>query len=504
MTKVKQNTLPMNDQNQQIIQEVIQLAKGFFDPMTIRSYFYSQESKHVDSIYQPFVKQIESWVSALDLYQSTEKIVTFFASLSEDYQHAFVLKSIAFMAELKLAYYERDAIQSAPQLAHLLYIPVLNRLSIQELKWKMEDFTMRLEFPQEYLALKSKLKLKRADREQKIDNFLHLLKKMDKNAQQYLSINGRVKHIRGIHEKMQRRKRPHDQIFDQLAVRIIVDNLKDCYWWLAEIHHRWEIITDEFDDYIKNPKPNGYQSLHTAIKDEQGIIYEIQIRTQDMDRAANYGVAAHWQYKQHQKDGGKHKKTKVDYVHAITPKGTIVSLPKGATGLDFAYRIHSEVGQHCQHVLVNGTIKKRSYVIKNGDCIEIVTDKNVQPNWDWLKPKSPMVRTKSAVRKISLFLRKELGISESEKPKTTLRLPVPIESAPNKSRRASNTIQIENEKTVVHRLAQCCKPNPGDECIGYMSLKRGLMIHRHDCQSKPVWKEELKNRFLNVAWSSYE
>ncbi len=293
-----------------------------------------------------------------------------------------------------------------------IYAPLANRLGVWQLKWELEDLAFRYLEPDTYADIASTLKEKREERVDFIDEFQQTLEKELGGQGITAQISGRPKHIYSIYRKMQRKDRGIEALYDIRAVRLLVDSVTDCYAALGTVHNLWSYIPGEFDDYIANPKDNDYQSLHTAVVGPEGKTVEIQIRTHDMHRHAELGVAAHWRYKEgggmpaafDQKirflrqlleptDDGADLLDQIrddffeDHVYAISPKGDVVELPANATPLDFAYHVHTMVGHRCRGAKVNGRIVPLTYHVQNGDQIEIITGSQPQPSRDWLSPK---------------------------------------------------------------------------------------------------------------------
>ncbi|MDX1517645.1 MAG: bifunctional (p)ppGpp synthetase/guanosine-3',5'-bis(diphosphate) 3'-pyrophosphohydrolase [Woeseiaceae bacterium] len=293
-----------------------------------------------------------------------------------------------------------------------IYAPLANRLGVWQLKWELEDLAFRYLEPDTYVSIATALNEKREERERFIDAVKETLHTELQQAGIRADISGRPKHIYSIWRKMQRKDRPLDALYDIRAVRILVDDVNACYAALGVVHNRWSYLPGEFDDYIANPKDNDYRSLHTAVIGPQGKTLEIQIRTQDMHRQAELGVAAHWRYKE---GGGApaafDQKIRFlrqlldpdgdsgdllaqlrgdvfeDRVYAVSPKGDVVELPANATPLDFAYHVHTQVGHRCRGAKVNGRIVPLTYRIANGDQVEIITGSQPQPSRDWLVPR---------------------------------------------------------------------------------------------------------------------
>jgi GTP pyrophosphokinase len=293
-----------------------------------------------------------------------------------------------------------------------IYAPLANRLGVWQLKWELEDLAFRYLEPDTYADIAKALKEKRDDRVDFIEGFQTTLQQELAKESIKAEISGRPKHIYSIYRKMQRKDRGIEALYDIRAVRLLVDTVGDCYAALGIVHNLWSYIPGEFDDYIANPKDNDYQSLHTAVVGPEGKTVEIQIRTHEMHRHAELGVAAHWRYKEggstpaafEQKirflrqllepaDDGADLLDQIrddffeDRVYAISPKGDVIELCANATPLDFAYQVHTQVGHRCRGAKVNGRIVPLTYQIKNGDQMEIITGSQAQPSRDWLSPK---------------------------------------------------------------------------------------------------------------------
>ena len=291
-----------------------------------------------------------------------------------------------------------------------IYAPLANRLGIGKLKWEMEDLSFRALDPINFKRIATLLEERRTDREQFIKTFTGDLHELILQQQLHANVSGRVKHIVSIWRKMQRKKLEFHQLFDVRAVRVLVSSVQDCYAVLGIVHTNWRSIPDEFDDYIANPKDNGYQSLHTAVLTEDGKVVEVQIRTQDMHEKSEFGVASHWRYKEGVSldqrmeksisvmrellDGsddnasdvlsGLSTELSTDRVYVFSPQGQVVDLPAGGTPLDFAYSIHSNVGHRCRGAKVNGRIVNLTRELQTGELVEILTSKDGGPSRDWM------------------------------------------------------------------------------------------------------------------------
>lgn len=311
-----------------------------------------------------------------------------------------------------------------------IYAPIANRLGIHQFKWELEDLAFRYLEPQTYLKVAKALAAKREQREACIDHFVQQLRHHLSDEGISAEIYGRPKHIYSIWKKMQRKQLDIDELYDLLAVRVIVDNLTSCYAVLGIVHSSWQYIPKEFDDYIANPKENGYQSLHTVIIDPDGNRIEVQIRTKEMHDFAELGVAAHWSYK----EGGKqnmamdksiaslrkllaekdsdesladdfHSELFRDRVYVLTPNGKLIDLVKGSTALDFAYAIHTEIGHSCRGAKVNGRICPLTYALKSGEQVEILTSKDIRPNRNWIDPNLGYLKSAHAISKVKSWFK---------------------------------------------------------------------------------------------------
>ncbi|MDN3610950.1 GTP diphosphokinase [Vibrio ostreicida] len=325
--------------------------------------------------------------------------------------------------------------RSAAKECSNIYAPLANRLGIGQLKWEIEDYAFRYQQPQTYQQIAKQLSERRIVREQYIKDFVDDLTAEMKTSSINAEVSGRPKHIYSIWRKMQKKGLAYDELFDVRAVRIIADQLQDCYAALGTVHTKYKHLPSEFDDYVANPKPNGYQSIHTVILGPEGKTIEIQIRTKDMHEDSELGVAAHWKYKEggggrsgydekitwlrklldwqeEMSDSGEmldEVRSQVfdDRVYAFTPRGDVVDLPMGATPLDFAYHIHSEVGHRCIGAKVAGRIVPFTHKLTMGDQVEIITSKEPNPSRDWLNPSMGFVTSGRARAKINAWFRKQ-------------------------------------------------------------------------------------------------
>lgn len=313
-----------------------------------------------------------------------------------------------------------------------IFTPLANRLGMGQFRWEMEDLALRHLQPAVYKGLARTLDQRRRDREHYIAGVVAQLNEDVRAAGIHAQVSGRAKHIYSIWRKMQRKRLPFEQIFDVHAVRVITETVTECYTVLGVVHAQWNHIPQEFDDYIASPKDNGYQSLHTAVIGPQGKTLEVQIRTRAMHEAAELGIAAHWRYKEGGATAGRawdrqlawlrqildwkdeqsndfleRFKTEVfqDRVFVGTPKGTIIDMPQGATPLDFAYHVHTEIGHRCRGAKVNGRIVPLNYELKSGEQVEVLTTKEGTPSRDWLSPHLGYLKTSRALGKVRAWFR---------------------------------------------------------------------------------------------------
>ena len=464
-----------------------------------------------------------------------------------------------------------------------IYAPLAHRLGIWEVKWQLEDLAFRYLDPQKYREVAKLVAARREAREKFIADTTKTLQQELQNAGIKAKVFGRPKHIYSIYHKINRyaaQGKDFSDIHDLLALRVLVDTIPDCYKALGVIHNLWHPLPEEFSDFIANPKENGYQSLHTTVISQETTPLEIQIRTHEMHKVADYGVAAHWRYKE---DSGKADlefdgkiawlrqltewqteldsdqfmeslKTDVfiDQVFIYTPKGEIKALPRGATPLDFAYRIHTELGHRCIGTKVNGKLVPLNHELHNGDIVEImVTKADKGPSLDWLNPDLGYVKTSHAREKIRQWFKKQERTLNIERGRQTLdrevrRLNLDLPNIEELTRlfncatyddflasigSGSITahelmhklteeeepeppvietrvmpaerpyipgIQVLGVGDLLTRLAACCNPLPGDDIIGFITRSQGITVHRRDCTNIVSLKE--KERLIEVKW----
>ena len=466
-----------------------------------------------------------------------------------------------------------------------VYAPLANRLGIWQLKWELEDLSLRLTRPEEYHDIAHQLDESREDRlksmEAAVANIRQLLLENNISAE----ISGRPKHIYSIWKKMQRKHLRFDQLFDVRAVRIIVETVEQCYQVLSIVQKHYPVLSKEYDDYIAKPKPNGYQSLHTVVTDAQDRPVEIQIRTRAMHEFAELGVAAHWRYKEAGNSNGatsaeEHRVAWLrqllawstdmkrgsasaeqspeaiegDHVYVLTPQGRVLELPRGATPVDFAYQVHTELGHRTRGAKVDGQMVPLNTSLKTGQTVEIIAGKTGQPSRDWLTAElgyavSPRTRNKvrqwfNAQQAAQLTadgrekidkelarlgktavkledLAKRLGYDKVEEfclayakeeisPQalaTAVQPPKPVEPEPEvvevKASRPSkekSDVLVVGVDSLLTQLARCCHPVPPDEIIGYVTRGHGVTIHRCDCPNIRNMSEQDHERLIEVSW----
>ncbi|MGE0354985.1 MAG: bifunctional (p)ppGpp synthetase/guanosine-3',5'-bis(diphosphate) 3'-pyrophosphohydrolase [Gemmatimonadales bacterium] len=467
-----------------------------------------------------------------------------------------------------------------------IYAPLAHRFGMAEVKAELEDLAFKYLEPEDYLALVQQVAAKRAVREQMIERLRRpLLEELRKARIDEFEITGRPKHLWSIYQKMKRRNKPFDEIYDLMAVRVLVDSVPACYHVLGIIHHNWTPLQERIKDYIASPKSNGYQSLHTTIFGPGGQLFEVQIRTGEMHRTAEHGIAAHWLYKQ---DGRRDELDQQlgwfrqllelqqdthnpeefleflkidlyqDEIFVFTPQGDVKRLPKGATPIDFAFVVHTEVGLRCQGAKINGRIAPLHRELRNGDTVEILTSPNARPSRDWLSH----VRTARARHKVKQWIRHEeeqvslsLGREILAREVRRRRLETPDDDRLEKAAEAlglttgsalevavgrgdvaigqvikalyadvpgdelpeprptvfgrvinrirlGRGIKIHGVDGLMVRYAQCCQPVPGDAVVGYVTQGRGISIHRADCPNLLTLPQD--GRRVEIDWQEVE
>ncbi len=416
-----------------------------------------------------------------------------------------------------------------------IYVPLAHRLGIYTLKWELEDLAFKYLEPEIFQDLKIKVSKKREERENEIFDIKIKIENLLIENNIFCRVEGRVKNLYSIYRKMKQDNKTFDEIFDLTALRVIVPTVQDCYKTLGIVHTRWKPIPGRVKDYIAIPKPNGYQSLHTTLIDDKGEPFEIQIRTEEMHKNCEFGIASHWSYKEKGKKIDPDMSNKINWIRQIvewqktipsarefinrvkedifsdeifvfTPKGEIINLTVDATPIDFAYKIHTEIGNKCIGAKVNGKIVPLNYKLKTGDRIEILTSKTSPgPSRDWLK----FVKSSSTKEKIRQFYRKKE--KEEEKKEETVKEEIEKKNKGvilERKIKTSNKFGVvipEIKGEVLLTLAKCCTPIPGDEIIGYISKGRGVVVHRRDCKNLLSILGNVDNsldKIVKVEWAN--
>lgn len=470
-----------------------------------------------------------------------------------------------------------------------IFSPIANRLGIGQLKWELEDLSFRYLQPETYKRIARLLEEKRSGRESYIHQVVAEINTLLKASAIAARVYGRPKHIYSIWSKMTHKNKQFSELFDVLAIRITVNTIAECYAALGLIHGRWHYIANEFDDYIANTKANGYQSLHTAVYGPEGKPVEIQIRTRAMHEFAEFGVAAHWRYKERTKQDEVLEKTIhsirrlletpendeeeflagfktelfSDRVFVLSPDGKIIDLPQGATPVDFAYAIHTEVGHRCRGAKVNSHIVPLTTPLQNGVQVEILTTNHAGPSRDWLNPNLGYIVSPRSRSKIKAWFRqqdyeqngidgktaidrelKRMHISNPDIQKSLAHFKVnsekewharvgrgditarqlsaglnqicfddPIQALPQSSLPKpkqkqtggkDQSINVCGVGSLLTYMANCCKPVPGDEIIGFITRGKGVSVHRQDCINILNLEDEKKKRLVSVEWADHD
>ncbi|HDR8910173.1 TPA: bifunctional (p)ppGpp synthetase/guanosine-3',5'-bis(diphosphate) 3'-pyrophosphohydrolase [Burkholderia multivorans] len=506
-----------------------------------------------------------------------------------------------------LRYYAAAKLEPPPEVAREtleIYAPLANRLGIWQLKWELEDLAFRFEDPITYKRIAKLLDEKRAEREAYVAQAIERLQQELAAANVQADVSGRPKHIYSIWRKMRGKELDFSELYDVRAFRVIVPDIKDCYAVLGIVHHLWQPVPKEFDDYISRPKPNGYKSLHTVVIGDDGRAFEVQIRTQEMHRFAEYGVAAHWRYKEagtrgyggqfsasdkydekiawlrqllawkdDVEDGAEQSGDKAwaqlretslddDHIYVLTPQARVIALPQGATPVDFAYHLHSELGHRCRGARVDGAMVPLNTPLANGQTVEIVAVKEGGPSRDWLNPqlgylKSPRARQKvrawfnaieqeeniahgralvektlqregktsvsldslaaklgfkspeelfSVVGKEEFSLRNiEQALSDAPPAEPAPEAPADFEkrsSGASVAHGASTGVLVVGVDALLTQLARCCRPAPPDPISGFVTRGKGMSIHRSDCATFRRMAERAPERVLHTTWSA--
>lgn len=548
----------------------------------------SRADQHDAEIFEQISKDAEADDSLLDSQLArdrrrdlaNETLRKTFLAMGEDIRVILIkladrlhnMRTLGFMPEKKRKRIAQETLD--------IFAPLANRLGIWQLKWELEDLGFRYTNPEKYKEIAQNLSETRLERDRQMQAISDKLEKLITDAGIKVDITARSKHINSIYKKMQEKNKPFELVRDLRGVRLIVPDIPSCYAALGVIHTHWRPIPNEFDDYIAGPKDNFYQSLHTAVLYDDGKPLEVQIRTPEMDENAEYGIAAHWKYKEKGPHEEKYEqrinwlkklmewrqdvedanefvdgmKTDVfqDRVYVFTPRGDIIDLPSGSTPIDFAYHVHTEIGNRCRGAKINGKLVNLEYTLKTGDQVEILAAKQGGPSRDWLNSNLGLVKTQRARSKIRAWfkhqnreqnlsqgkdiLEKELRrlglvdynieklannfdfrsmddlyvavgcgdisighlvnlLSEGERAQEDIFSPKTI----TPPRQISDTaVSVLGLKNILVTYGKCCKPVPGDEIIGYITRGRGATIHRQDCPN--ILRMTDHDRIVRVTW----
>jgi guanosine-3',5'-bis(diphosphate) 3'-pyrophosphohydrolase len=544
----------------------------------IQSKFGPEIARLVDGVTKLGKVPLTSSVALANETQA-ENLKKMLVAMAEDLRVVFIKLADRLHNMRTLKYLPGDRQLRNAQETLDIYAPLAHRLGIWELKWQLEDLSFQYLKPKEYASIARVVDLRRNQREKFITRAIELLKKEFDRVGLVADISGRPKHLYSIYQKMERYAamgRHFGEIHDLLALRVLVDTVSECYNAMGIIHSLWHPLPDAFDDYIASPKPNGYQALHTAVMALGTAHLEIQIRTREMHHVAEYGVAAHWRYKEGEKKDIKfeervawlrqliewHRELSgaeeflesvktdifIDQVFVYTPRGEIKDLPKGSTPLDFAYRVHTDLGHRCVGAKVNGKLVPFSYELKNGDIVEIISAKGTRgPSLDWLNPNLRYVNTSHARTKIRQWFNKQertenvergrqilekelrrLGIKTERQTLAELfeyqslddflaavgngtvtahQIVLKLAAQEEKETAVTGTptagtgllgVQVLGVGDLMTNLAHCCNPVPGDKIIGYITRSRGVTIHREDCHN--IIHEDERERLIPVEW----
>ena len=433
-----------------------------------------------------------------------------------------------------------------------------NRLGIWQMKWEMEDLAFRVLSPETYRDIAKMLDGKRIERESFINQIVSKLKEELNAARIEGEVQGRPKHIYSIWKKMQGKSLDFANLYDVRAFRVLVDDIKSCYAILGIVHNVWQPVPREFDDYIARPKPNGYQSLHTVVMDEHGTAFEIQVRTNAMHQQAEYGLAAHWRYKEGAYVGaatppknksndanpshqtGTHSAAVAyerqiawarqliswkedaweqlkhheidDHIYVLTPLGKVISLEKGSSPIDFAYAVHTDLGHRCRGARVDGAMVPLDTPLQNGQTIEIVAVKHGGPSRDWISPSRNYLRSQRARTRVRAWFNavddEEAGPKSTDpkveqKAEAKVIAPAPeivLKQSARKQWQAGDVLVVGVD-SLMTQLARCCRPVPPDAIAGFVTQGRGVSIHRRSCKTFRGLLERAPERVIQTAWN---
>ena len=563
---VREERLPLGQMEERFGQEVGNLIRGVLRMGAVSEFEYQSES--------PVLGQAHG---------QKDNIRKMLISLVDDVRVALI-KLAERSCAIRAVKNDEQRRRGVAQEVFDVYAPLAHRLGIGHLKWELEDLSFRYIYTEAYRKIARLLDGKRLERDEFIARVKEELYRVLRNVGLEVEIEGRSKHIYSIWRKMQRKGIGFSQVYDIRAVRILVPEVKDCYATLGMVHGLWRNIPHEFDDYIANPKENGYRSLHTAVIGPEGKVLEVQIRTHTMNEEAELGVCAHWRYKDSDSEGGLastyeekiawlrqvldwHEETgdaqtvaeqfsfdvAQDRVYVFTPQGDVVNLAHGATPLDFAYHVHTEVGHKCRGAKVNGSIVPLTYVLKTGERVEVLTSATGVPRRDWLQPGLGYLRTSRARAKVQHWFKtqarednidagrhllerdfKRLALTSIDYKRIARKLQQTtvedlyaavgsgdiasaqvlnvaqglIESRQEPQLRLTKPggssyrgqVQVQGMGNLLTYIAGCCKPLPGDGITGFITRGKGFSVHRSDCGRLMKLQESSQERIVEVEW----
>ncbi len=529
--------------------------------------------------------EVERVVAVKDQPEHEENLRRLLLGVAEDVRVVLVVLADRLQLMRKIKHLEPAVQIKLAEDSQRVYAPLANRLGVWQIKWELEDLALRALEPEDYKRIAALLNERRIERQDYIARVISLLQTECERAGIDATISGRPKHLYSIWRKMQRKRVDIDRIFDLRALRVLVNDIPACYAVLGIVHGLWQHIPKEFDDYIATPKGNRYQSLHTAVIGPENKPLEVQIRTHDMHTHAEFGVAAHWAYKESKaldndfqqrlvwmrrwlesnQEGAPLKDTpplggelQPAHVYVLTPQAKVIELPRGATPIDFAFAIHSAVGQRCRGALVDGRIVPLNYQLTSGETVEILTQNNATPSRDWINPQHGYLVTARARNRVRQWLKqqdfdqhlndgrtlleKELArygittvpaldpvaaryhlkrgedvlaaigrgdltaaqvarpwVEDKKQPSEFINRvkPPPEKTTPN----TQSAVIVEGVADLMTQMAPCCQPLPADQIVGFVTRGRGITVHRHDCQNILHLPEAERERLIAVRWA---
>ena len=520
-----------------------------------------------------------------DSHEQTERLRRMLLAMVDDVRVVLIKLAYRVQRLRELASADEVTQKAIASESLEIFSPIANRLGIGQLKWELEDLSFRYLQPETYKRIAKMLEEKRVERESYINQVVTEIHSMLDSSGIDAKVYGRPKHIYSIWSKMTHKDKQFTELFDVRAIRVTVNTLTECYTALGLIHGRWHHIAKEFDDYIANTKENGYQSLHTAVYGPEGKPVEVQIRTSAMHEFAEYGVAAHWRYKERSDQDDVLEKTIhsirrlletpendeqelldsfktelfSDRVFVLSPDGKVIDLPQGATPLDFAYSIHTEVGHKCRGAKVNGKIVPLTTQLENGVQVEILTTNNSAPSRDWLNPNLGYIASNRTRSKIKTWFRQQdyeqnvidgkatidrelkrmhilnhdtdksikyfkvqseeewqakvgrgditagqltFGLNQMYSDETVK--PLPNKPKPTVNKGSNQSVNVSGVGNLLTNIAPCCKPVPGDEIIGFITRGKGVSVHRQDCVNILNLEHDKQEQLISVEWSNHE